>query len=389
MAQTAERRRIGPGRRTNDLEQVVGNVGLLGAILTASGDAIFATDLTGTVVSWNPAAERLLGYTGAQVIGRHVAFLSPPGPSSLVSQLEDPGSEVAVIRADSDLLVADGRRLPVSWTMVPITDDGLVVGAAVVCRDASQQRDIEDGLRRNQLHKERNKIDLLRVNKELREIDTFKTHFMVMASHELRTPLTAILGFSEFFANHWDRVDDQAKREGMTTVHHQAQRVARLVRNFETAARIEAGALGDHLEPVNVLEAIESALRELEDLGDDAAISCSDDLWADVDGDHLQQMLVAYLSNASIHGLPPVSVVVTADDDLLSIEVRDHGPGPSAAVKTTLFDAFASVNIPRSNGFGLSLAIVRQVARAYGGNAWFERRRECTVFAIRVPRHNR
>ena len=113
----------------------------LAAIVESSDDAIVTKDLNGTIVSWNPAAERLFGYTAAEAIGQSIHLVIP-------AELHDEEDEVLTrIRAgdkvdhyDTIRQRKDGTRLAISLTVSPIYNDrGEVVGASKVARDISER----------------------------------------------------------------------------------------------------------------------------------------------------------------------------------------------------------------------------------------------------------
>jgi diguanylate cyclase (GGDEF)-like protein/PAS domain S-box-containing protein len=108
----------------------------LAAILEASDDAIFSTDAAGTITGWNPGAERLLGYTAAEVIGQN-SLLSgtlPPDQQRLFR-----GERIAAF--ETKITAKDGRRIPVLIGASPMKDaEGRVVGTAAFVRDITEIR---------------------------------------------------------------------------------------------------------------------------------------------------------------------------------------------------------------------------------------------------------
>jgi diguanylate cyclase (GGDEF)-like protein/PAS domain S-box-containing protein len=109
----------------------------LAAIVEGSEDAIVSTALDRKVLSWNAAAERMFGYTAAEVVGRVVSFLIPPDREAEAAQrrkLMDPSRPMPAY--DTVRVARDGRRLDVSVTQSPIKDSGgRVIGVSLVFRD--------------------------------------------------------------------------------------------------------------------------------------------------------------------------------------------------------------------------------------------------------------
>jgi signal transduction histidine kinase len=88
------------------------------------------------------------------------------------------------------------------------------------------------------------------------------------------------------------------------------------------------------------------------------------------DQDRLSQALENLLTNAIKHGAPPVEVSVTVEEDTVALRVADHGRGVSQAMVGRLFDRFATGL--EKGGTGLGLFIVRELARAHGGDATYD-----------------
>ena len=115
----------------------------LAAIVAGSGDAIFGVTTDGMVTSWNPAAERLFGYTGAEIIGQPVSVLAPPGQVSEQARTRarlnagGPAERLETVRRRKD-----GRLVDVLITASPATEEaGKVVGLSVIAHDITEQRD--------------------------------------------------------------------------------------------------------------------------------------------------------------------------------------------------------------------------------------------------------
>ncbi|HEY8882328.1 MAG TPA: PAS domain S-box protein [Dermatophilaceae bacterium] len=114
----------------------------MAAIVENSDEAIIGKTLDGVITSWNPAAERMHGYTSEEMIGRSIDLLSPVGEAedvrSILARIRD-GQPVE--RLDTVRVRKDGTTLTVSLTVSPIHDpDGTVVGASSIARDLTQQR---------------------------------------------------------------------------------------------------------------------------------------------------------------------------------------------------------------------------------------------------------
>jgi two-component system, LuxR family, sensor kinase FixL len=116
-------------------------VRILSAIIESSDDAIYATDLQGTILSWNQGAERIYGYSAADIIGREVDVLVPPGHADRAATIRgrillgEPVRRYETVRVKKD-----GRIVAVSLTVSPIRDAaGSIVGASAIARDLTDR----------------------------------------------------------------------------------------------------------------------------------------------------------------------------------------------------------------------------------------------------------
>ncbi len=116
------------------------------AIVASSDDAILSKDSHGLITSWNPAAERMYGYTAAEAIGRHISILIPPSRSGEEEDIIDrvfAGNRVD--HYETERVTKFGRLITVSLSISPIRGrDGEVVRASVIARDVtSHHRSLE------------------------------------------------------------------------------------------------------------------------------------------------------------------------------------------------------------------------------------------------------
>jgi PAS domain S-box-containing protein len=121
----------------------------LATIVESSNDAIVGKDLNGIVMSWNPGAERMFGYSANEMIGRPITTIIPPELEEDEQRiLETVGRGEPIQHFETVRLTKSGERIDVSLTVSPIKDDtGRVVGAAKTARDITQQKKTEQALR--------------------------------------------------------------------------------------------------------------------------------------------------------------------------------------------------------------------------------------------------
>ena len=129
-------------RDVTQQKQAVKNAQLIAAIVENSADAIISGSLNGVVTSWNPAAERMYGYSSAEVIGKPAKFLTPKDRTGEVEAvLEQIKIGQRVKHLETTRIRKDGTVFPVSLTVSPIRDEnGTIVGTSVIHRGLTDQK---------------------------------------------------------------------------------------------------------------------------------------------------------------------------------------------------------------------------------------------------------
>ncbi|AEN12006.1 MULTISPECIES: HAMP domain-containing sensor histidine kinase [unclassified Streptomyces] len=212
--------------------------------------------------------------------------------------------------------------------------------------------------------------------------------FVADMSHELRTPLTAITAVAEVLEDEADSLDPMIA-PAVHLVVSETRRLNDLVENLMEVTRFDAGTARLVLDTVDVADQVTACIDARAWL-DAVDLDAERGLMARLDPRRLDVILANLIGNALKHGGSPVRVAVRADDDELTIEVRDHGPGVPEEVLPHVFDRFykASASRPRSEGSGLGLSIAMENAHIHGGDitAFNSPDGDGAVFLLRLPR---
>ena len=113
----------------------------LASIVETSGDAIASKNLDGIVTSWNRGAERLFGYTAAEIVGRSITILIPPDRQNEEADILERIKRGEATEFETIRLTKDGRLIDISLTISPVRDeDGRVVGASKIARDITERK---------------------------------------------------------------------------------------------------------------------------------------------------------------------------------------------------------------------------------------------------------
>ncbi|MEY2425813.1 MAG: hypothetical protein QOI61_1385 [Actinomycetota bacterium] len=193
-------------------------------------------------------------------------------------------------------------------------------------------------------------------------------------SHELRSPLTSVKGYTSLLLNRWDRLADDQKKMMLEQVHHDADRVTRLITELLDISRLETGRLVLRREMVD-LAALTKAIidkvgMEYDDLG--VKVSFADDVPnVYADPDKLEQVITNLVENACKYASPEgieLSALLDTENDLVVVSVHDIGEGIPADALPKVFTKFFRRNEGRPTGSGLGLWISRGLVEAHGGH---------------------
>lgn len=132
------------------------------AIVQSSDDAIYSKDRQGLITTWNPAAVRLYGYGVEEACGQHISLIVPPERKG--EEMEILGRILQGKKVDhyqTQRLRKDGRRVEVSISVSPVHDsEGNIVEAAVIARDITDQKRLENELEKARKFRRRQALDL-------------------------------------------------------------------------------------------------------------------------------------------------------------------------------------------------------------------------------------
>lgn len=227
-----------------------------------------------------------------------------------------------------------------------------------------------------------------RASRPLSDALTLQRHFVADASHELRTPLTALSSRIQLLQRRHDR--GQPIDETLVELRRDVGAMTALLTDLLLTA--EGTAVAPE-RPVLVADAVRQAIDAMEPLAEDADVRLAADIESDVavevPATTIARVVIALIDNAVQHApaQTAVTVQIRKQDAFATVRVRDEGGGIRGIDPDRVFDRFArSGETGRRRGFGIGLALVRQVATRYGGSVAVELTSpEGTVFLLRLP----
>lgn len=214
---------------------------------------------------------------------------------------------------------------------------------------------------------------------QLEQVESMRLQLIGDVTHELRTPLTSIKGYMEGIV---DGVIPSTP-ETFDQIHHEADRLSRLVDDLQELSRVEAKAYSLDFHAVAVSNLIQTTVKRLSPQAKNKDIKFQINLPVDlpliqVDEDRIIQVLVNLVANAIQYTPDGGDVIITASrqEDEIIITVRDSGIGIPADHIKNLFTRFYRVDKSRSRnaggGSGIGLTIARHLVEAHGGRIWVE-----------------
>jgi PAS domain S-box-containing protein len=347
----------------------------MAAIIESSDDAIVSKTLEGVVTSWNPAAQRLYGWTAEEAVGRSASFLVPPGHLDDVTELLDRVSRGARVEHYETLRLAkDGRLIDVSVSASPLLDShGTLVGASTIARDITDRRRAEATIRELNAELE-NRV--AQRTAELAEAVEDLEGFSYSVSHDLRAPLRAIDGFSRIILEEYGGVLDGEGQRLLGVIRKATTDMAQLIDDLLAFSR--AGRQQLQSGPVDMGELAAAVVREVSAAAANPHLEVTVDDLPTAQGDRalLRQVLVNLLSNAIKFSAPTerplVHVTGAVHDGQCRYAVSDNGVGFDRTYEEKLFQVFQRLHPTEFEGTGVGLAIVHRVVRRHGGHVWAE-----------------
>ncbi len=334
------------------------------AIVEQAIDGIMTITEQGEIASFNPAAERIFGYTAAEIVGQSIKVIIPE-PYHVQYKLISIGTEVIARRKDGSMFPMD-----LNAGRMRIGDTTLYIGIA---RDATRRKRTEEELQRALAAAE--------------SANRAKSTFLANMSHELRTPLNAIIGYSELLQEELADPAQESLASDLDKIQSAGKHLLGLINNVLDLSKIEAGKMDLDVQPFEVAELIRDVISTIQPLahqhGNTLLVTCAPDAGImQSDGTKLRQALLNLLSNAAKfteQGTVALDVIRITQPgrsqgqstDRLSFTVSDTGIGMTDEQLQNLFQPFTQADASATRKFGgtgLGLAVTRRFCQLMGGD---------------------
>lgn len=331
------------------------------ALIESMREGLVAIDETGKVVLLNKVAQSMLAIPDvAGALGKSIfELVALQGKNDEpIKQDTHPVQEVFTTgKATSDVFgfqPAEQKKTLLNVSASPVVLEGKVVGAIVVFRDVTKEK----------------------------EIDRMKTEFISLASHQLRTPLSAIKWFSEMLLNGDAGELSSEQGEFAKNISDSTERMIELVNSLLNISRIESGRIIIDPKPTDLNELVSGIVNDLkaktEEKKQTLIVSVHKELGKiTIDPRLIGQVYLNFLTNAIKYTAKggEISVFISRKGDEVVSQISDNGYGIPKDEQDRVFKKFfRAENVAKfeTDGTGLGLYLVKAIIESSGGRVWFE-----------------
>jgi len=370
----------------------------LSLVASSTDNLVAITQATGRLEWINDSFVRLLGFSLAEVIGRHFTQLlvgADTDPTT-VSRLQDALQRAVPFHADLVCHARDGRRYHLHLDLQPVhSETGVVENFIAILTDITARVETEHHLRR--------------AKEEADAASRAKSEFLASMSHEIRTPMNGVIGMTSLLL---ETPLNAEQRDCVNTIRSSGDALLAIIKDILDFSKIESGKMELEQQPFELAACIEEAL----DLFAVQAAAKHIDLayfiapgvpaWIVGDVTRLRQIIVNLLNNAvkftphgyiSIEAYPaetPLDVPhppPPTEPCLIEIAVRDTGIGIPPEKRNLLFKPFSQIDSSTTRkygGTGLGLVICQRLCGLMGGEIRVESEPgHGSVFVVTIPVH--
>ncbi len=372
----------------------------LEVILSSIGDCVVVTDSIQTVTFVNPVAERTIGWSSRDMLGKPVcdiiSFIDERTGEMIPSLIEGVIAERVVKRVHTDvaLKTKQGMQIPVSYSIAPVTGrSGVFYGAVIVFRDVSERRQMERQLQMNYDELKKTQVQLIQMEK-MASVGTLAAG----VAHEINNPLAYVMSNLHALARYKDRLTEFTtgiKDEWI--VGDKRAAIAELKDRLKIAALIDdmPSLIAETLDGADRIKRIVQGIRsfadsersEMEDVDINRNIELALTLvvkeikhkasvvkeYGDIHlvrgyANQLTQMFMNLLVNAAqaIEQYGTITVRTYETQDAIVAEISDNGIGIPEVVRGKLFDPFFTTK-DVGKGSGLGLSVVHGIVKRHNG----------------------
>jgi signal transduction histidine kinase/ActR/RegA family two-component response regulator len=374
---------------------------LQSAIFNSANFSCIATDAKGVIQIFNVGAERMLGYTTAEVVNR-ITPAELHDPQEVIERaaalslecgtLISPGFEALAFKAARGIediyeltkVRKDGSRFPavVSVTALRDPEDGIIgyllIGSDNTARKQveAEQKKLTESKRFEQALQGKN-VELEMAKAAAEKANLAKSEFLSSMSHELRSPLNAILGFAQLMESSSSPLPTPLQQERIAQILQAGWYLLKLINEILDLAVIESGKVSLSKESVSLSDIMSECHAMMEHQAEQRGVRMTfpridNTLFVMADRTRLKQIVINLLSNAIKYNKEQGSVVVDCTvraHGRIRISVRDTGAGLPPEKLAQLFQPFNRLGQEAGGvaGTGIGLVVTKRLAELMEG----------------------
>jgi PAS domain S-box-containing protein len=320
--------------------------------------AVVTADMEGNIVSWNPAAEKLFGYTQDEVVGRDVDSIVANDDSIRMEGIgyTDQVLNLEQVEATTKRTRRDGSLVDVDLLSLPVIVAGEMVGYIAIYHDISP---------------------LQEARRTAEGANQAKSEFLARMSHELRTPLNAIIGFTRIVKRKGSELLPEKQLDNLDKVLVSADHLLNLIDDVLDLSKIEAGRIEVEPSTFEIEPLVDLCITTTQTLIRGEQIVLVKEIEKEVppiysDQNKVKQIVLNLISNASkFTHEGQITVCVSCDIDTLILSVTDTGIGIPEEALGRIFEDFQQADTSTTReygGTGLGLSISHRLAQLLGGD---------------------
>jgi two-component system sensor histidine kinase/response regulator len=364
--------------------ELQGSESRIRAITGSAQDAIVMMDPDRRVSYWNPAAERIFGYTSSEAIGQNLhELIAPqrfhPGHAAAFPEFKRTGRGSAVGKTiELQALHKDGHEISVDLSLSAVQGQG-GWHAIGILRDMSERKRAEEILRETNRDLERATLHANEMAVQAELANAAKSEFLANMSHEIRTPMNGVIGMTGLLL---DTELSSEQRRYAEIVRSSAESLLSLINDILDFSKIEARKMEleilDFDLRVTLEDTVEILANRAHSKGLEVICLIAPEVPSSLRGDpgRLRQVILNMAGNGikfTHQGEVSLRVSLaaeTVEKVQLRFEIADSGIGIPEIMIPLLFSPFTQVDgstTRKFEGTGLGLAISKQLAELMGG----------------------
>lgn len=340
--------------------------------------AVVTADMEGKIISWNPEAKKLFGYTQDEVVGRNIDSIVADHDSirgEAVGYTDQAFKRVRV-QATTKRTRKDGSLVDVDLLSLPVIVAGEMVGYIAIYHDI---RPLQESRRAAEA------------------ANQAKSEFLARMSHELRTPLNAIIGFTRIVKRKGGEALPEKQLDNLDKVLISADHLLNLINDVLDLSKIEAGRMEVAPTSFEIETVVDLCINTTQPLVKYELVKIVKEIKGDIplvysDKDKVRQIILNLLSNAvKFTHEGKITVGVARAGDSLALSVTDTGIGIHEEAIERIFEEFQQADMSTTReygGTGLGLSISHRLAQLLGGDLVASSiEGEGSTFTLTIPLH--